>query len=251
MVLNILFVGTAGSGKTTLTSAFGSWLEEHMATHADSVNLDAGCRSLPYKPNFDIRTLFTVDELMEKEGLGPNGAIIRASELMGDHAEAIVKQISMLPSEIRLIDTPGQIEIFVFRPADPAVIKSLRSIGSTVVVYLVDPALASTASDLVVGLSLAMATQLRLDVPTVTALSKSDKLKISDVDQLLTDPSYLQERVVEERMGTIVDLSMHYINAMKELSKFHRVPRVSAKTGEGLETLYDLCREAFCVCGEL
>jgi molybdopterin-guanine dinucleotide biosynthesis protein len=47
------FVGTAGSGKTTLTGAFGRHLEENGYSVA-YVNLDTGVKTLPYSPDMDL-----------------------------------------------------------------------------------------------------------------------------------------------------------------------------------------------------
>jgi GTPase SAR1 family protein len=251
LTLNILFIGPAGCGKTTLTSAFGKWLERDVKAAVKYVNLDPGCKVLPYKPDFDIRELFTIDELMKDEKLGPNGAMIRASELMKDNSNVIVDMIGALDADVKLVDTPGQMEIFVFRPAGPALIETLRKTGATIVVYIIDPALASTASGLATAFSLAIATQLRLDAPTVMVLNKSDELNVQDIDELLTDPEYLRKRAIAEKSGAMIDLALHCVDAVKELSKFYRVVKISAKTGSGMEDLYSLCHEAFCCCGEL
>jgi len=48
----LTFVGTAGSGKTTLTQAFGKYLEEN-DYRVSYVNLDTGVKRLPYRPDLD------------------------------------------------------------------------------------------------------------------------------------------------------------------------------------------------------
>ena len=251
MVLNILFIGPAGSGKTSLTHRFGTWLEKEMKASAGYVNLDPGCRDVPYCPGFDIRKMFTIDGLMEKRRLGPNGAMILASELMRKRAGGIIREIRRIQADIRLVDTPGQMEIFVFRPAGPAIVEALQATGTTVVVYIVDPTLASSALGLVTAFSLAISTQFRLEAPTVTVLNKSDRLKTRDIDKLLTDLDYLRERIVHSRSGVATDLALRYVSALKGLSRIYRIVRVSAKTGAGMGDLYDICREALCVCGEM
>ena len=45
----VVFVGTAGSGKTTLTGEFGRFLEENEKKVA-YVNLDTGVKNLPTSP---------------------------------------------------------------------------------------------------------------------------------------------------------------------------------------------------------
>ena len=79
----LTFVGTAGSGKTTITSTFGKYLEEK-GYNVGYVNLDTGVKKLPYKPNIDVRETVTVEDIM-KEGYGPNGAIVESYDRLMSH----------------------------------------------------------------------------------------------------------------------------------------------------------------------
>jgi hypothetical protein len=246
-----MFIGTAGSGKTCLAAAFGEWLEREMEAKIAYVNLDPGCLNTPYKPDFDIRSLFTVCELMERENLGPNGAMIRAAELMEESVNDIVDKIAQLEADLKLIDTPGQMEIFVFRSAGPKIAEALRSKDVTVTVYLIDPLLAKTPTGLAVAVSLSIATQLRLGTPTFPILNKVDLVKEEEIDRLLMDFDYLRDKIVEEQSGAIIDLALRYVDTIEILSSAVRLVKVSAKTGEGMDQLYDIVRESICVCGDL
>ncbi|MCS7113059.1 MAG: ATP/GTP-binding protein [Nitrososphaerota archaeon] len=248
----ILFIGTAGSGKSSLTYSFGSWLEKEIEASVGYVNLDPGCMHTPFKPDFDIRSLFTVDDLMRKERLGPNGAIIKAAELMKEYSGIIALEISKIKSEFTLIDTPGQMEIFVFRDTGPVIAETLRRIGRILAAYIFDPILAKTASDLSVALSLAVATQIRLGIPCVSILNKSDLPEAEAVLTLLNYPEKFIDRITKERLGVSTDIALALANLAQRYSKhIGNVIPVSAKTGIGLDRLYDICREVFCVCGEL
>jgi GTPase SAR1 family protein len=248
--MNLIFIGTAGSGKTSLTGAFGKWLKRAMKADVVYVNLDPGCLTVPYKADFDIRDHFTVDRLMREEDLGPNGAMIRAAELMEEGARWIVDKISDIRAEIRLIDTPGQMEIFVFRPAGPKIVNAMKAKDTTIAVYVIDPMLATTATGLTVAISLSLATQLRLGVPTIPVLSKADVVVSSDVDKMLTDMNYLRSKVEKEK-GAMVDLASYYIDIIRGMSRAVRLVKVSARTGEGMNAFYDLVHEALCACGDL
>ncbi|MDA4135246.1 MAG: ATP/GTP-binding protein, partial [Thaumarchaeota archaeon] len=71
--MNIIFVtGTAGSGKSLLTSSLVSWYREK-SQDAITVNLDPGVLSLPYDPDVDIRTQIDLQQVMTDYSLGPNG----------------------------------------------------------------------------------------------------------------------------------------------------------------------------------
>jgi len=49
---------------------------------------------------------------MVKEGLGPNGAMIRAMEILNEVKDKVVGQIISRSKDLVLIDTPGQSEVF-------------------------------------------------------------------------------------------------------------------------------------------
>ena len=80
--MNLIFVvGTAGSGKSTLVGAFTRWLELHRED-AMAVNLDPGAIVLPYAANVDVRDYIKVETVMEEYGLGPNGGLMLASDMV-------------------------------------------------------------------------------------------------------------------------------------------------------------------------
>ena len=72
---NIYFIGTAGSGKSSLVSAFQEWMTLQ-GLDCITVNLDPGVEFMPYEPDVDIRDWVRVGEVMRDYGLGPNGAQI-------------------------------------------------------------------------------------------------------------------------------------------------------------------------------
>lgn len=243
----IVFLGTAGSGKTSLVSSFHDWLEG-MGLDARIVNLDPGCKFTPYIPDFDVREFFTVEELMKEEGLGPNGAMVRAVELIEPVLDDLLGMIDK--GDVWLVDTPGQSEIFVFRRTGPKVIESLSSGAPVIGVYLVDPELAESPSGLVSAYSLALAARLRISSPLVTVLSKGDLVN-GDVKQMCSDLDYLGKKVTEEGVGSLTDLALGLIDLLKDLALAQRMVKVSAKTEEGLPELYDLIHESLCECGDL
>lgn len=250
--LNLVILGPAGSGKSTLTATFGRWLCDEMGFRVSYVNLDPGADRLPYKPDYDVRSIITVEEVMRREMLGPNGAIIRCMDILVERAKEVIEGISKLETDYRLIDTPGQMEPFTFRRTGPKLVSELLKTGSVISLFLVDPELASSVSDLLVVELMGLVVQLRLLAPTLIVLNKADKLEASlDVDKLLADPNYLMERLKIEVGGVISDLALSLWDALPQYLQSSRLVKVSAKTGEGLESLYDLIHEAFCVCGDL
>lgn len=247
----VMFIGPAGSGKTALTASFGRWLTETLGSTVSYVNLDPGCESTPYEPDFDIRRMFTVEEIMKKEGLGPNGAMIRAMDMLAEEAGEIAGKIASLSSEYKLIDTPGQSEIFVFRDAGPTIARALLEKAPTVVTFLIDPELGSSASSLAAVLSMAIACRLRLGVPVVHVVSKGDLPGSSEAAKMLADPGYLRGRVESEGGGALIDFALEYVDAIEAVSKAQRSVVVSAKTRDGFEKLYSILHEVLCECGDL
>lgn len=75
--------------KTTLTKSYSGWLKRNEFKVA-IVNLDPGVRKLPYKPDFDIRSIFALEELMIKYNLGPNGVFIKSNELLLENINLIL-----------------------------------------------------------------------------------------------------------------------------------------------------------------
>ena len=250
-VTQILLLGPAGSGKTALTTKFGGWIRRQLDSSISYVNLDPGCTSLPYKPSFDIRDHFTVQEIMKKEKLGPNGAMIRGAELILKTMQAILRKIATTQADFRLIDTPGQSEIFIFRPTGPTIVSAFRAVAPTVGVYLIDPHLAETPTGLAAVFSLSIASQLRLGIPMVNVLNKADTVKRKDLDRLIGDHQYLKRQIEKEGAGAITDLAVHYVEATKTLAKSQRLVKVSARTGKGMRQLYDIIHESLCECGDL
>lgn len=117
--MNDMILGPAGCGKSLLTEKFGAYLERE-GYSVKYVNLDPGCLSVSYKCSFDVRERITVERIMKRERLGPNGAVIRAMEKL----ENI--EIPNYDEDFVLIDTPGQLEIFSFHRCGPKIINQLK-----------------------------------------------------------------------------------------------------------------------------
>src|SRR3989337_3307144 len=100
----VFIIGTAGSGKSLLTASFSEWLKMSKQDVA-VVNLDQGALKLPYLSDVDIRSYVDVGDLMEKYGLGPNGALLMAADLIADQAENIPRDIEAVDPDLVLVDT--------------------------------------------------------------------------------------------------------------------------------------------------
>jgi len=82
-----IFVGMAGSGKTSLLTALQTSLEEKKASSSSPaasaycVNLDPATLNMPYDVSIDIRDTVNYKQVMKQHKLGPNGAIMTSLNL--------------------------------------------------------------------------------------------------------------------------------------------------------------------------
>ena len=110
----IFITGTAGSGKSLLTSNLLEWYNSNDITPI-SINLDPGVSILPYEPDVDVRDFIDIYSIMENYNLGPNGSLILANDLISTKLNEIQQKAEELNPDYIIVDTPGQIELFAFR----------------------------------------------------------------------------------------------------------------------------------------
>jgi len=196
----VYFIGTAGSGKSTLTHSFKEWMGLR-GLDAITVNLDPGAENLPYYPDVDIRDWISLKEIMDSYGLGPNGAQIACADMIALNTSDVKTSIESFKTDYILVDTPGQLELFVFREAGKYIIKFLNPQRS-IIAYLIDHALAKTASGFVSQMLLSISTNFRLGQPQINILSKADilsKEEIEQVERWSHDPDELGNAISNEK----------------------------------------------------
>jgi len=231
----VFIIGTAGSGKSVLTTAFYEWLKVGKQKAA-IVNLDPGVVNLPYVPDIDIRDYIDVRSLMEAHDLGPNGALVLAADLIAEEAERLGGEIEELQSDVVIVDTPGQMELFAFRASGPYIAEELTK-APKAIVYLFDAVFSFNPLNYVSNMFLSAAVYNRFFLPQVHVLSKCDLIPPEEVERIVewsTEPEAL-ELVIEEKLsGTRMLLSRDMMQAIHRLGlEFELIP-VSGKTNEGL-----------------
>jgi len=234
-MLIVFMIGTAGSGKSMLTAAFSKWLKMSKQNVA-VVNLDPGVLTLPYSPDVDVRDYVNVEDLMEKYRLGPNGALIMAADLIADEIEQISKEIEELRSDIVLVDTSGQMELFAFRASGPYIASELTKEPKTLV-YLFDAVFSVNPLNYVSNLFLSTAVYNRFFLPQVYLLSKCDLLPKEEVDRIVdwsADPKALETAIEQKLEGTKRLLSRSVMRAIYQLGLKFLLTPISAKTNEGM-----------------
>ena len=245
----MFIIGTAGSGKSLFTAAFSEWLKMSKQDVA-VVNLDPGVLKLPYSPDVDIRNYVDVGNLMERYGLGPNGALILAADLIADEIESITRDIDSANADLVLVDTPGQMELFAFRASGPYIVNELTK-EPKALVYMFDAVFSVNPLNYVSNMFLSAAVYNRFFQPQVHLLSKCDLLPKKEVEKIAewsANPKAL-ERAIETLEGQKRLFSRNMMRAISELGlKFLLVP-VSAKTNEGLNNI-NVALERILVGGE-
>lgn len=199
----IFVIGTAGSGKSLLTSTFSDWLKLK-EQEVISVNLDPGAVRLPYAPDIDIRENISLDELMDQYGLGPNGALILAADLIATEIETLRNEIEEFAPDYVLLDTPGQMELFAFRASGPYIVSEL-SPDPTALLYLFDSIFSINPLNYVSNMFLASAVYTRFTLPMVYILSKTDLIPEEKVEEILEwgeSVEVLEDAIEQSLVGT-------------------------------------------------
>jgi len=237
-MLIVFVIGTAGSGKSLLTAAFGEWLKMSKQDVA-VVNLDPGVVKLPYSPDVDVRNYVNVEDLMEEYSLGPNGALIVAADLIADKIDELSREIEELKSDVVLVDTAGQMELFAFRASGPYIASELTREPKTIV-YLFDAAFSVNPLNYVSNLFLSAAIYNRFFLPQVYLLSKCDLLPREEVDKVVNwsaNPNALETAIEEKLEGTKRLFSRNMMKSIYQLGlRFLLIP-VSARTNDGMINL--------------
>lgn len=242
----IYFVGTAGSGKSTLVNAYKQWLEENNMDPL-VVNLDPGADSTPYAPDVDVRDWISLGDVMDEFELGPNGAQVAAADLLAVNIGRLRDAITGSGSKYVLVDTPGQLELFAFRQSSIDIVDALGR-DKSLAVYTADPMLYRTANGFVSGQMLSMLVQFRLQIPTINILTKADMLDEEHRDRLIgwfENPDELYGALLDEDRDSQSIAGMELFRALENTGVFGQMRAVSAKGHEGLEEIYAATQLAF------
>jgi len=238
-VTNTVFlVGMAGSGKSSLTASYSEWLK-NSDQDVLVANFDPGATAIPYNPDIDARKYVDVENLMLDYKLGPNGALIMASDLLADHLEEIREEVEDANPDILLVDTPGQIELFAFREGGRFMANELTG-EKRALIYLMDAPFVRFPLNFVSSIYLAAAISSRIMQPQIYVLSKTDLVTDQDVDTIIewaTEPEVFAEslRSVEEQNLSMI--SMNLATAVFESGLLTEPIPVSSKDNSGMVEL--------------
>jgi len=234
---SIFVTGTAGAGKSLLTSKLHEYYTKNSA-FAAVLNLDPGVRNLPYTCDIDVRDYVDVIDIMEKYDLGPNGAVVMANDLIASKIDEIQEQISKVNSDYLIVDTPGQIELFAYRSSGRFVVENISSEEKTSI-FLFDGALVTTPINFVSIALLATSIKLRLNLPTVNVLTKTDLIgdKLKNIIDWSSNLKLLENAIAKEADGETYSLTTNILRGLNLGGFAQGLIPVSNATGEGLVNL--------------
>ena len=236
--LKTIFVsGTAGSGKSLLSSKLYEYHTKNGA-FTSILNLDPGVENLPYSCDVDVRDFVDIVSIMQQYDLGPNGALVMTADLIASKIDDIQNEVNRVNPDYLIVDTPGQIELFAYRSSGRFLIDNITSEEKTSI-FLFDGALITTPVNFVSIALLATSIRLRLNLPTVNVLTKTDLIgaNLKNILQWSTSLSTLENAIAKDADGDTYTLTTNILRGLN-LSGFAQglIP-ISNVTGDGFVNL--------------
>ena len=232
----IFVTGTAGSGKSMLTSKILEYYQTN-GVFASVLNLDPGVESLPYSPDVDVRDYVDIVQIMKQYDLGPNGSMIMANDLIATKIEDIQNEIHGVNPDYLIVDTPGQIELFAYRASGPFFIQNIDASEKTNI-FLYDGTMIVSPSNFISISLLATSIKLRLGLPTINVMTKTDLIpdKIDQVLKWSSDPISLEEEL-KTLEGETYSLATDILRTLNIGEFAGDLIPISNLTGEGMVNL--------------
>lgn len=235
------------------------------------INLDPAVRNVPFDSNIDIRDSVNYKEVMESYNLGPNGGILTSLNLFATKIDQIINLLEKRtgpeavkegrkPIDNILIDTPGQIEVFVWSASGSIILDSLASSFPTVIAYVIDTPRTASTSTFMSNMLYACSILYKTKLPMILVFNKTDVKNANFAKEWMTDFEAFQYALrQEEEQGSFGGLEGgagfgggsgymgSLLNSMSlMLEEFYShlsVVGVSAMTGHGIDEFFDAVKE--------
>lgn len=267
----IVCIGMAGSGKTTFMQRINSYL--HSKRDAPYViNLDPAVRNVPFDSNIDIRDSLNYKEVMREYNLGPNGGILTSLNIFAtkiDQVMAILENRAAPNSDAPktkpinhiIVDTPGQIEVFVWSASGSILLDSLASTFPTVIAYIVDTPRTSSTNTFMSNMLYACSILYKAKLPMILVFNKTDVKDAEFAKEWMTDFEAFQAALKQDEdtgsfggaeggssgLGGGSGYMGSLLNSMSlMLEEFYRhlsVVGVSSMTGKGIPEFFEAVAE--------
>ena len=236
--MKTIFVsGTAGSGKSLLSSKLHEYYTKNGA-FAAVLNLDPGVEKMPYTCDIDVRDHVDYVSIMQQYELGTNGALVMANDLIASKIDDIQNEVNNVNPDYLIVDTPGQIELFAYRSSGRFIIENITSEDKTSV-FLFDGSLITSPVNFVSIALLATSIRLRLNLPTINVLTKTDIIgeKLKEILQWTTSLNTLENAIAKETDGDTYALTTNILRGLNFSGFAQGLIPVSNVTGDGYVNL--------------
>ena len=220
-----------------MTSKIKEYYAKNSAFPA-TLNLDPGVGHLPYSPDVDVRDYVDINSLMEEYGLGSNGSLIMANDLIATKIDQIQTEIDTINPDYLLVDTPGQVELFAYRESGPFFVKNIHG-DEKINLFLYDGTMITSPSNFVSLSLLSTSIRLRLGLPTINAITKTDLIqdKLNEVLGWSSSDYDLEDQISKEVDGETLPLISDMYRTLNNNDFFDDLFPVSNVTGDGMVEL--------------
>ncbi len=236
--MKTIFVsGTAGSGKSLLTSKLQDYYSRNGA-FAAILNLDPGVDSMPYTCDIDVRDYVDYVSIMQQYELGPNGAMVMANDLIASKIDDIQNDVNKVNPDYLIVDTPGQIELFAYRSSGRFIVDNISNEEKTNI-FLFDGSLITSPVNFVSIALLATSIRLRLNLPTINVLTKTDLIgdKLKNILEWSTNLKTLENAIGKEADGDTYTLTTNILRGLNLGGFAQGLIPISNLTGDGFVNL--------------
>jgi len=231
------------------------------------INLDPAVLSVPFESNIDIRDSVNYKEVMRQYKLGPNGGILTSLNLFAtkiDQILALLEKRTAPPTDpsqkqIRniLIDTPGQIEVFVWSASGDILLGTLASSFPTVIAYIIDTPRTTSTSTFMSNMLYACSILYKTKLPMILVFNKVDVKDAAFAKEWMTDFEAFQAALQNEEdtggfggvegmgqgSGYMSSLLHSMSLVLEEFYKHLKVVGVSAARGDGIDEFFEAVKE--------
>lgn len=204
----VVCVGLAGCGKTTLMQRVCSYLQSKKEPPY-MVNLDPAVTNLQYDPNIDIRDSVNYKKVMKDYGLGPNGGIMTSLNLFTTKVDQVINILEKRgrpdpekpgrkPVKHFLIDTPGQIEVFLWSASGTIMLEAIASSFPTVILFVVDTTRATSTATFMSNMFYAVSILYKMKLPMIVVFNKTDVQDAEFAKKWMTDYEAFREALTAD-----------------------------------------------------
>ena len=236
------------------------------------INLDPAVLNVPFDSNIDIRDSLNYKEVMREYNLGPNGGILTSLNIFATKIDQIIdileKRTAPNPDKPKvkpvkniIVDTPGQIEVFVWSASGSILLDSLASSFPTVIAYIIDTPRTSQTSTFMSNMLYACSILYKTKLPMILVFNKTDVKDAEFAKEWMTDFEAFQAALRQEEhngsfggseggnggMGGGSGYMGSLLNSMSlMLEEFYAhlsVVGVSSMTGQGIDDFFRAVEE--------